>query len=193
MNAQISIKNEIIETKRLLLRAFKKDDVDDFYEYAKVEGVGERAGWKHHENKEESEKIIGMFIKGDHTFAIVLKENNKLIGSIGLDSYDENIFENLKNYKGLDIGFVLSETYHSQGLMTEAILAVIDFLFDDLCIDFILCNHFLENTASKRVQEKCGFKMLKNRVLTTNMGTKKDAATRILINPNSPIKYEKIW
>ena len=38
MNAYVNLENVRLETKRLILRAFQKTDVNDFYEYAKVEG-----------------------------------------------------------------------------------------------------------------------------------------------------------
>ena len=71
MNAEFYIKNKVIETERLLLRAFKETDLNNFYEYAKVDGVGEMAGWPHHKNIEESKKILDRFIKNDIVFAIV--------------------------------------------------------------------------------------------------------------------------
>ena len=48
MNAKIDISNVILKTNRLILRPWRLEDLDDFYEYASVEGVGEMAGWKHH-------------------------------------------------------------------------------------------------------------------------------------------------
>ncbi len=41
---KIDISNIILQTSRLILRPFCNDDLDDFYEYARVEGVGEMAG-----------------------------------------------------------------------------------------------------------------------------------------------------
>ena len=81
MNAIFSINNVVLETERLILRGWKIEDLSDFYEYAKVDGVGEMAGWPHHNNTEESLKILNNFINNDRTFAIVYKENNKVIGS----------------------------------------------------------------------------------------------------------------
>ena len=46
MNADFRINGKVIETERLILRPFKQTDLEDFYEYASVEGVGEMAGWK---------------------------------------------------------------------------------------------------------------------------------------------------
>ena len=50
MNAEFKLNGKIIETERLVLRPFKWEDLDDFFTYASVEGVGEMAGWPHHEN-----------------------------------------------------------------------------------------------------------------------------------------------
>ena len=63
MNADFKANGKIIETKRLILRPFAESDLSDFYEYASVEGVGERAGWKHHESIEESREILSKFIE----------------------------------------------------------------------------------------------------------------------------------
>ena len=49
MNAAVDISNVILETERLILRPWKLEDLEDFYEYASVDGVGEMAGWPHHE------------------------------------------------------------------------------------------------------------------------------------------------
>ena len=65
MNADFRIDGKVIETKRLILRSFKQTDLEDFYEYASVEGVGEMAGWKHHENIAESQSIMNSFIRED--------------------------------------------------------------------------------------------------------------------------------
>ena len=75
MNADFRIDGKVIETKRLILRSFKQTDLEDFYEYASVEGVGEMAGWKHHENIAESQSIMNSFISEDKVFAICLKKN----------------------------------------------------------------------------------------------------------------------
>lgn len=61
MNAQYGIKGKIIETDRLILRPFCQADLQDFYEYASLEGVGEMAGWRHHSNIEESQEILNLF------------------------------------------------------------------------------------------------------------------------------------
>lgn len=57
MNLEIDISNVVIKTERLILRPWKETDLDDFFEYASVDGVGEMAGWPHHKSKEESKLL----------------------------------------------------------------------------------------------------------------------------------------
>ncbi len=191
MNADFKIKGISIETKRLILRGFKESDLDDFYEYASVEGVGEMAGWRHHESKEESRAILENFIEDDKTFAICLKENNKVIGSLGIEKYGmEDRLTEFNEYKGREIGYVLSKSFWGKGIMPEAVKAVIDYLFFDLDFDFLTCGYFNFNCQSKRVQEKCGFKPYRRLVMDTRMGTKEDGILNILVNPNKKIQFK---
>ncbi len=155
MNVTIDITNIVLKTERLTLRTFQYDDLDDFFEYASVEGVGEMAGWQHHPNKEFTKIILNAFMSGKHTFAIV--KENKVIGSIGVEKYDESLFPLLDDQKGCKLGFVLGKPYWGQGIMKEAVEQIMEWLFEQQHLDFINCGHFLDNLQSKRVQEKLGF------------------------------------
>ena len=189
MNATFKISGTIIETERLILRPFEQSDLDDFYEYASVEGVGEMAGWKHHENKEKSQSILDLFITEDKTFAIVLKENNKVIGSLGVEEYGmEQALSEFFDYQGREIGYVLSKDYWGKGLMPEAVKAVIDYLFNVQKLDFLTCGYYEFNNQSKKVQEKCGFKPYRKLVMETRLGTKEQGILNLLVNPNKNIK-----
>ena len=70
MNAEIDITNVRLTSARLTLRPWRERDLSDFYEYAKVDGVGQMAGWKPHGNIEESKAILSTFIKGKNCFAL---------------------------------------------------------------------------------------------------------------------------
>ena len=190
MNATFQISGITLETERLLLRPFEAADLNDFYEYASVEGVGEMAGWRHHESIAKSQEILDMFIREDKTFAIILKENNKVIGSLGIEKYGmEHALTEFDGYQGREIGFVLGKDYWGQGLMAEAANAVIRYLFDDLHFDFLLCGYYDFNKQSKRVQEKCGFKPYRKLVMDTRMGTAEPGVLNLLINPNKNISF----
>ena len=188
MNATFEIGDSVIETKRLILRPFRQSDLRDFNEYASVPGVGEMAGWKHHETIEKTQEILDMFIKEDTTFAIVFKKNNKVIGSLGVEKYGlEDKLTEFNGYYGREIGYVLSKDYWGKGIMPEAVGAVISYLFNDLNLDFLTCGYYDFNNQSKRVQEKCGFKPYRKLVMDTRLGTKEPGVLNLLINPNKNI------
>ena len=69
MNTEIDISNVTLHTDCMILRPWRQTDLDDLYAYASVDGVGQMAGWKPHESKEESQKILDMFIGHKKTFA----------------------------------------------------------------------------------------------------------------------------
>lgn len=191
MNEPFKINGKQIETERLLLRAFQQSDLEDFYEYASVEGVGEQAGWRHHENAEESKRILNDFIADDKTFALVLKNNGKVIGSLGVEQYGmEDKLTEFFAYKGREIGYVLSKEYWGNGIMTEAVKAVIAYLFEEIGLDFLLCGYYDFNLRSKRVQEKCGFKPYRKLSKATLLGTTESMTLNLLPNPDKNITFE---
>ena len=191
MNANVDVTNVALTTNRLILRPFNEDDLEDLFEYASVEGVGERAGWKHHENIAETTQILEMFIKEKKTFAVVLKENNKVIGSIGIEKYGrEESLSEFFDYKGREIGFVLSKDYWGQGLMPEALKRVIEYCFNEMDYDFLLCGHFDFNTQSARVQEKLGFIPYRRLLFETRMDAQEKGILSLLVNPHKNIEFQ---
>lgn len=178
MNAKIDISNVILQTERLTLRPFRLDDLSDFYEYASVDGVGQMAGWLPHKNREESRSILDMFIAEKKTFAI--EYDGKVIGSLGVEEYDEAELPEYREKRGRELGYVLSKAYWGRGLMPEAVRAAIDYLFGTLKLDFLVCGHFTENEQSRRVQEKCGFRHVKLTKYVTRYGIVKDCWLSVL-------------
>ena len=185
MNAEFHINHHEITTDRLILRPFRETDLDDFYEYASVPGVGEMAGWSAHKNKDESKTILDMFISEDKNFAICFKESGKVIGSLGIEMYGaEDKLTEFSSLYGRELGFVLAKPFWGKGLMTEAVNAVVKYLFDDLHFDFLLCGHFDSNPASSRVQQKCGFVPYRKIIFETRFGTKEPGVLNLLLNPS---------
>jgi len=178
MNVEIDISNVKLETERLILRAWKITDLDDFFEYASVNGVGEKAGWEHHKSKDESLEILKMFIDEKKFFAIVLKENQKAIGSIGIEECRQDLDKNLENLLGKELGYVLSKDYWNKGIMTEAV----EYCFKILKLNYLIATCFNYNIASKRVLEKLNFKYYKNITIETRYNTKEESTLMILKN-----------
>lgn len=178
MNIEVDITGVVLKTERLVLREWKESDLQDFFEYCSVEGVGEMAGWAYHENIEKSKQILDLFIKEKKTFCIELE--GKAIGSVGIEKYNEKEFPEYDNLKGREVGFVLSKDYWGRGIMPEAVKGVLAYCFDTLGCDFVACGHFEWNGQSRRVQEKCGFHYVKTIDYTTRMGTHENSMENVL-------------
>lgn len=201
MNTQIDISHVTLHTDRLTLRPWRQDDLDDLYAYASVDGVGQMAGWKPHGSREESQTILDMFIQQKKTFA--LEYGGRVVGSLGIEAYNEEHFPEFSDKKCREIGYVLAKDCWGQGLMPEAVNEVIRYLFEEVGLDVIFCGHFLWNKQSQRVQEKCGFRhygfdTYETKVDTTeedevNILTKEDwLAARIVIREYAPFDFDEI-
>ena len=125
--------------------------------------------------------ILGSFIKHKKTFALEYK--GKVIGSLGIEEYSEENYPELDALQGREIGYVLSKSYWGQGLMPEAAKAVIDWLFHEVRLDFIIVGHFDRNAQSKRVVEKCGFQYIKTTKFETRYYTVENSMEYILYHP----------
>ncbi len=108
----MNLENVVINTKRLILREFEETDLNDFYEYAKVEGVGESAGWSAHKSINHTKKILDWFIEEKTSLAIVLKDSNKVIGSIAIHNSNKDLVpDNISIENCKSIGYVVSKDY----------------------------------------------------------------------------------
>ena len=82
-------------------------------------------------------------------FAIREKENQKLIGGIGLHL-------DVTNNKA-EVGYWLGKSFWNKGYVTEALQRILKFGFEELQLNKIYASHFLHNPSSGRVLEKNGF------------------------------------
>ncbi len=147
-----------IETQRLLLRPWREEDLEDLYAYARDPQVGPSAGWKPHESREESRKILQGWIHagegGSLTWAIVPKETGRAAGSIALDLDGRR--PDIPRCR--ELGYALGREQWGKGYMTEAAQAVLRHGFEELGLSFVTANHYPHNQRSRRVIEKCGFR-----------------------------------
>ena len=89
---------------------------------------GGAAGWSHHQDVDESKRILELFMKEKKTFAVVYKDNQKVIGSIGLEEVRE-LDESYDLLRDREIGYVLNKDYWRQRLMSEAVQEVMRYCF----------------------------------------------------------------
>ena len=142
-----------IETERLLLRPFRESDAEAFFKCCQNPNIGNNAGWKPHRSLEESQEILrSVFISQPGIWAIILKEDGRLIGSVGIipDSKRENPQARM-------LGYWLDESHWGKGYMTEAVQSVLDYGFNTLQLNLITANCYPHNERSQQVLKRNGF------------------------------------
>lgn len=144
-----------LETKRLILRPWEDGDAEELYRYAKDPAVGPIAGWPPHTSVENSLGIIRGVLSEPETYAVVLKQTGKPVGSAGI------LFPGKGNApmkeSEAEVGYWIGVPYWGRGLIPEAVNELLRRCFEDLSRTAVWCAYFDGNTKSKRVQEKCGF------------------------------------
>ena len=161
-----------LETDRLILRKYTKDDVEPFYNNVGSDfEVTKYVMWNKHENISATKELIDKWIldyeKGDtFRWAVVLKSDGNLIGNIDCVKVD------IKN-KTCEIGYVYGSKFWGCGYATEAFKKVIDYLMNEVGIYTVYAEHLGLNPASGEVMKKCGMTYegtLKNRVIDKTTG-----------------------
>lgn len=143
-----------ITTKRLILRKPSLNDLNDLFEYAKSPEVGPSAGWLPHQTIEYSKEILNNFIRSEDVWAIELKAEKKMIGTISLYTRD---FEDA--ILGIvELGYTIGRNYWNMGYASESVSAMIEFAFKKLKINKIVCGHTIDNERSKKIILKNNFK-----------------------------------
>ena len=147
-----------IETERLVLRRFSIDDAEAMYRnWASDPKVTEFLTWPAHTSVEVSRAVLKDWVSSYsqnnyYQWAIVLKEHGcDPIGSIGAVQLDDSVSK-------VHIGYCIGEAWWHQGIMTEALKAVMKFFFDLVGANRIESRHDPRNPHSGMVMKKCGMK-----------------------------------
>jgi ribosomal-protein-alanine N-acetyltransferase len=146
-----------LETRRLLLRPLELAQAGQaqilFPHWEIVKHLNAKVPWPYPAGGAHTfyeEVALPAIARGEHwTWSLFLKRDpTQLIGSIGLMRGEENR------------GFWLGLPWHGQGLMTEASDAVTDFWFDTLRFPVLRVPKAIANTASRRISEKQGMRVI---------------------------------
>ena len=147
----------MIETKRLLLRKFVIEDADAmFRNWASDKEVTKILTWPVYTSLDTAIHILNewttSYEKPDfYQWAIVPKDINEPIGSISVVSTNEKT-------QMAEIGYCIGRSWWNQGITSEALRAVIDFMFDQVGANRIQAKHDVNNPHSGLVMKKCGMK-----------------------------------
>lgn len=148
---------EMIETARLILRPWQESEADSLFKYAGDPAIGSIAGWPQHTSAQHSLEIIRTVFSAPETYAVVLKETGEPVSSCGIMSTDGLHSATMKPGEA-EIGYWIGKPYWGQGLIPEAVKALLQRCFNELALDVVWCGYYDGNIKSKRVCEKCGFK-----------------------------------
>ena len=149
-----------LETDRLLLRPFTEDDAEGLYAYASHPEVGPWAGWKPHADEEDSLRVIRDIFQPSDTLAVIQKSDGRLIGSAGFVGKHRTELGTPSE----EVGYSLARDCWGQGLIPEAVEAILRHAFLDLGYAAIWAAYYDGNRKSKRVMQKCGMTYRLSRV-----------------------------
>lgn len=145
----------ILETERLYLRRFQIEDAYRMHEYRDKPEVSKYQSWHHYSLKDAQKRIMQLqkitefhHPHTDYHFAIVLKENDMLIG---------DIFAEIVNHHTFVLGYTLDSPYWSYGYATEMVSAFIEYMRDHYDFHKVICYAYKENKRSIRLLERLGF------------------------------------
>ena len=143
-------------TERLRLRTPSFLDVNDVFDFCSDPASCKYADWYPHKNKSETREYIAWLKRkaGDksYTWVIEHREDERVIGTISIvdTDYSGKIFT---------VGYTLSRFYQHKGYATEALKALIDYLFKELFAERIQAKVIPENEPSCKLLERVGFKI----------------------------------
>ena len=142
-----------INTKRLTLRRFTVEDAQQMYDnWAKDPRVTRFLTWEPHASPEVTAELLSEWSAAyisPSNYSWVMEFDGQCIGSISVVRYSDK-------HEYAELGYCMGYDYWNKGLMTEAVKAVIAFLFDEVGCHRIMIRHAVRNPASGRVAQKCG-------------------------------------
>lgn len=147
------ISENSLYTERLVLRPWDETDATQLLELAKDPEIAKWCGWEPLNNIRDSLFMLHNFLQLKETYAICLKDDGRVVGSIGL-MLDGDL---VKNDDECELGFWIGTKYQRNRYAFEATSEVIRHAFNDLNFNTIWCSYFEGNIKSKCLQEKLGF------------------------------------
>jgi ribosomal-protein-alanine N-acetyltransferase len=138
-----------MEGKRILLRPVSLKDAEDMFEYTSDEETT-RFIYAQHEDLNKTKQVIANYFMKEWLgkYAIVLKDSNKMIGTI-----EFRVHEAIKSG---ELGFTLNRHFWGKGYMTEAGKLVLELAFDVLGLERVYAMHDIKNSASGKVMRLLG-------------------------------------
>ncbi len=148
---------QTLETYRLILRRAVGEDAEPmFRNWASDPEVTKYLTWPTYEKVETAYQILDLWVSeyekpNYYQWMIVLKELGEPIGSISVVRQNDRVEE-------AEIGYCIGSSWWHRGIMTEALSAVIEYLFTEVGMNRVAARHDPNNPHSGGVMRKCGMK-----------------------------------
>ncbi len=171
-------------TNRLLLRKYRLSDAEAMFEnYANDDRVTKYLSWKTYSKSSDIIPFLEMSIKDyerKSTYHWAIEYEGKMIGSIAVMAVDD-----LRN--NCEVGYCIGYDFWNKGITSEALAAVITFLFEKVGMHRVLAKHDVENPASGEVMKKCGmtYEGRFKEYYLRHDGTYSDALVYGIVNENN--------
>lgn len=146
----------LYETERLVVKEWEMKDAKDLYEYVSLDAVTKFLSFPTYNNIEQAynriKEIQEKYICNEKCsdYPIVLKNENKVIGQIGIVNYSPNIGGII------ELGYILNPKYQHKGYMTEALIGFFKYIKVKQLAKRIELKHNIKNIASGNVMKKAG-------------------------------------
>lgn len=167
--------NIILETDRLVLRTFTKEDAQLVYDLNLDPEVtrytGDPVTDLDHASQVLEQVILPQYALHNYgRWAVLVKPGLEFIGWCGL--------KNRPELNEIDLGYRYLKSSWGKGYATEAAFACIKYGFEKLCIQRIVGRAMPENKGSLKVLEKCGMTFIGDQIADGH-----PAKTYEIINP----------
>lgn len=148
----------MIKTERLILRPFMEKDAADVFEYLKEPAVNCFAGMRLHSLEEARVEMRRRAGETEFYFAIVLKDNGKVIGEIEAYPERDDPHDAASPADTFSPCWMLSSAYQGKGYAYEAAYAFFGYLFREKGARRIYAYTEEDNLPSQRLCEKLGMR-----------------------------------
>ena len=146
---------KVLETERLLLRPFTVEDAEAMYQnWACDTEVTKYLTWPAHASPEATAELLADWVrqytqKNYYSWAIVWKDLGQPVGSISVVSCNDDVCK-------ATIGYCTGKKWWRQGITSEALGLVVDYLIGEVGMNRIDSYHDSNNPNSGAVMRKCG-------------------------------------
>lgn len=150
----LSISFPCLETERLWLRQATQEDAEAVLAVFCDPKVTQFHDLDTFTHLDEAVGVIERWVSGFESgrrirWGIARKQDNYLIGSCG--------FRWDKEANAAVVGYEIASQFWKQGIMSEALHAILQYEFESRAVQFVIAEIMLENVASRRLLEKLGF------------------------------------